>query len=153
MASKVQYGAALSSRNGLQTSFPKRLADLASTSSECMCMYKDLSRSAPATPLPGPHPPFWTHTICTSPCCLGTHETISRIYSTLQCSRRHWTRQTHGTLFNSHPNLTNILFGTMLLGLQRLETAGVLPPAHYSMLEEMLEGWTFADSDEALYDS
>ena len=40
-----------------------------------------------------------------------------------------------------------MLFGTLLLGLQRLETAGVLPPAHHSMLEDMLEGWTYLDDN------
>jgi len=46
-----------------------------------------------------------------------------------------------------HP--TNSLFATLLLGLQRLEAEGVLPPAHHSMLEDMLEGWTLADDDAA----
>ena len=41
----------------------------------------------------------------------------------------------------------NVLFATLLLGLQRLETGGVLPPTHYSMLEDMLsEGWTWGDT-------
>ena len=38
------------------------------------------------------------------------------------------------------------LFAMLLLGLQRLETAGVLAPAHHSMLEDMLEGWTWGDT-------
>ena len=37
------------------------------------------------------------------------------------------------------------MFGLLLLGLQRLETDGVLTPAHPSMLEDMLENWTFKD--------
>ena len=61
-----------------------------------------------------------------------------------QRPRRHWTRPTHASLFSVR---TNVLFATLLLGLQRLETAGVLPPAHHSMLEDMLEGWTLADQD------
>ena len=44
-------------------------------------------------------------------------------------------------------NRSNILFGALLLGLQRLETDGVLPPCHHSMLEDMLEGWSLADHD------
>ena len=60
----------------------------------------------------------------------------------LQRQRRHWTRRSHTALFQGR---TNILFATLLLGLQRLETAGVLPLAHHSMLEDMLEAWTWAD--------
>jgi len=41
----------------------------------------------------------------------------------------------------------------LLLGLQWLETAGVLLPAHQSMLEDMLEGWTLADQEAFLWDS
>ena len=58
-----------------------------------------------------------------------------------QHQARHWTRHIHA-LFTRH---TNALFGTLLLGLQRLEETGVLPPAHHSMLEDMLEGWTGRD--------
>jgi len=40
---------------------------------------------------------------------------------------------------------TNVLFAVLLMGLQRLEEAQVLPLAHYSMLEDMLEGFTWFD--------
>ena len=40
---------------------------------------------------------------------------------------------------------TNTLFATLLLGLQRLESTGLLPLAHQAMLEDMLEGWTLTD--------
>ena len=53
-----------------------------------------------------------------------------------------WTRATHALLFRGK---TNVLFATLLLGLQRLEAMGLLPLAHYSMLEDMLEGWTWGD--------
>ena len=55
-----------------------------------------------------------------------------------------WTRHCHSLVFGSMG--VNVLFATLLLGLQRLETAGVLPPAHHSMLEDMLEGWTWDDT-------
>ena len=42
---------------------------------------------------------------------------------------------------------TKVLFAALLLGLQRLEETGVLPLAHHSMLEDMLEGWTLMDHD------
>ena len=40
---------------------------------------------------------------------------------------------------------TNVLFATLLLGVQRLEETGVLPQAHQAMLEDMLEGGTGSD--------
>ena len=67
----------------------------------------------------------------------------------MQASLRHWSRQSHAALFST-PYRTNILFATLLLGLQRLETARVLPQAHYSMLEDMLEGWTYVDGSSAV---
>lgn len=45
---------------------------------------------------------------------------------------------------------TNVLFATLLLGLQRLERTQGLPLAHPSMLEEMLENWTMADHVDRL---
>ena len=65
----------------------------------------------------------------------------------MQRQRRYWTRLTHALLF-SDGHKTNILFAALLLGLQRLETAGVLPPAHQSMLEDILEGWMLVDHHE-----
>ena len=59
----------------------------------------------------------------------------------LQRQARCWTRRGHA-IFSS---ITNVLFATLLLGVQRLETAGVLPQAHHSMLEDMLEDWTGRD--------
>ena len=61
-----------------------------------------------------------------------------------QRCRRPWTRQSHTLLFADE---TNILFAALLLGLQRLETDEILPLAHHSMLEDMLEGWTLGDND------
>lgn len=58
-----------------------------------------------------------------------------------------WTRQNHATMFSQD---TNTLFATLLLGLQRLETTEVLPLAHYSMLEDMLECWTWDDDVDLL---
>ena len=55
-----------------------------------------------------------------------------------------WSRASHRLAFG--PMQVNVLFATLLLGLQRLETDGVLPPAHHSMLEDMLEGWTWGDT-------
>ena len=57
-----------------------------------------------------------------------------------------WTRQSHSLVFGDLP--VNRLFAALLLGLQRLETTGVLPPAHHSMLEDMLEDWTWGKSRE-----
>ena len=54
-----------------------------------------------------------------------------------------WSRSAHSVIFSEQ---TNLLFVTLLLGLQRQETVGVLPLAHHSLLEDMLEGWTWADS-------
>jgi len=61
-----------------------------------------------------------------------------------QRNRLHWTRLNHAAIFNTS---SNVLFATLLLGLLRLETTGLLPPAHHSMLEDMLEGWTLGDQD------
>ena len=44
-----------------------------------------------------------------------------------------------------HPE-TNVLFAALLLGLQHLEAAQEVELAHHSMLEDMLEDWTGADS-------
>ena len=49
-----------------------------------------------------------------------------------------WTRRTHA----SFQPATNRLFAALLLGVQRLEEAGVLLLAHQAMLEDMLECWT-----------
>ena len=57
-----------------------------------------------------------------------------------------WDRQHHSLVFGFIP--VNALFATLLLGLQRLEAVGMLPPAHHSMLEDMLEGWTWGDTLE-----
>jgi hypothetical protein len=39
------------------------------------------------------------------------------------------------------------LFGTLLMGIDQLETSGVLQMSHHSMLEDMLETWTLQDSE------
>ena len=59
----------------------------------------------------------------------------------------HWTRHSHAAHFS---RTTNILFATLLLGLQQLETGGALTPAHHSMLEDMLEGWTRRDEKDTI---
>lgn len=76
---------------------------------------------------------------------------IDDIYVSAQRRRRHWIRQIHAMLFNAYPHLTNKLFATLLLGLQLLVDTEVLPPAHLSMLEDTLEGWTMLDQDTALH--
>lgn len=53
-----------------------------------------------------------------------------------------WSRATHPLYART---ATNVLFATLLLGLQRLEDAGRLALGHHSVLEDALEGWTFAD--------
>ena len=40
---------------------------------------------------------------------------------------------------------TNKLFGTLFLGIQRLEETRVVPLAHQAMLEDILEGWSVED--------
>jgi hypothetical protein len=54
-----------------------------------------------------------------------------------------WSRRSHSLVFASASvpvgKAINVLFATLLLGLQRLEAAGVLPLAHHSMLEDTLE--------------
>lgn len=51
-----------------------------------------------------------------------------------------WTRRLNSNVFGQK---TNVLFATLLLGVQRLEEAGTLPLTHYTMLENMLELWTW----------
>ena len=68
--------------------------------------------------------------------------------SALTCPQRLrcvWTRRTHA----SFEQATNLLFAALLLGVQRLEEAGVLLLAHQAMLEDMLECWTLTDADRA----
>ena len=48
----------------------------------------------------------------------------------------------------SFQRATNRLFAALLLGVQRLEEAGVLLLAHQAMLEDMLECWTWGDTEE-----
>lgn len=40
---------------------------------------------------------------------------------------------------------TERLFETLLMGIQRLESTGILEKTHYSMIEDMLECWTWHD--------
>lgn len=47
---------------------------------------------------------------------------------------------------HAHGRMTTKLFGTLLMGLARMERAGVVECAHKSMLEEMLECWTWGDA-------
>ena len=48
----------------------------------------------------------------------------------------------------------NALFGTFLLGIQRLENQGKIPLAHQAMIEDMLTScWTALDSSKIEWDS
>ena len=60
---------------------------------------------------------------------------------------RHWTRGSHALFLRE----TNVLFATLLLGVQRLEETGVLPQAHQAMLEAMLEDWTGRDDPDPIH--
>ena len=74
----------------------------------------------------------------------------ARFYSALRDSMPSevaWSRRTHPLVFQGE---TNVLFATLLLGRQRLETAGTLTPAHHSMLEDLLEGWSWADAQAVM---
>ena len=53
-----------------------------------------------------------------------------------------WRRPHHALIFGAKCNL---LFATLLLGLQRLEGERIVQAAHHSMLEDMLECWTWSD--------
>ena len=57
----------------------------------------------------------------------------------------YWTRRTHSSVFRPQ---TNVLFATLLLGLERLEATQILPIAHKSVLEDTLECWTWTDATE-----
>jgi hypothetical protein len=61
-----------------------------------------------------------------------------------------WSRHTHVALWTMKYEWrdfarTDDMFTTLLLGIRRLETTGVLVPSHDSMLEDMLECWTWHD--------
>lgn len=59
-----------------------------------------------------------------------------------------WTRQMHACgMWQDAMDVveTDLMFATLLQGIQRLETTGVLAPSHHSMLEDMLECWTWRD--------
>ena len=56
-----------------------------------------------------------------------------------------WSHLFHSLILRTMP--VNVLFATLLLGLQRLEMAGTLLSAHHSMLEDMLEAWTWGDTN------
>ena len=72
-----------------------------------------------------------------------------------------WSRHTHSTLWAMTPYVrgnpicatyTTRLFTTLLLGIRRLELTGVLVPSHDSMLEDMLECWTWHDHEHSIRD-
>ena len=67
---------------------------------------------------------------------------LSNLHTVLQ--RTHTWHHSHAIVHFGLP--TNNLFATFLLGLQRLEETGVLPMAHHSMIEDMLELWQWGDS-------
>jgi len=53
-----------------------------------------------------------------------------------------WNSSFHATKFT---RATDKLFGTLLLGIERLEKTGILQLADAYMLEEMLECWQIND--------
>jgi hypothetical protein len=57
-----------------------------------------------------------------------------------------WTPR-HHELFVclEHNARLGVLFATLLLAMNRLETTGTLAASHHSMLEDMLGGWTSKD--------
>lgn len=55
---------------------------------------------------------------------------------------RTWTRRDHELLWGER---TNQMFGSLLLGLERLVSMGVLCASHGSMWEDMLEAWKWSD--------
>jgi len=54
---------------------------------------------------------------------------------------QHWTHLCHANFSYK----TNELFGTLLLGIQRLENTAGLSLAHKTMFEDMLECWINKD--------
>jgi len=58
--------------------------------------------------------------------------------------REPWTRRSHAA---GHWESSNYVFAALLLGLQRLEETGVLLATHHSLLEDMLENWTWTDEE------
>lgn len=62
---------------------------------------------------------------------------------------RAWTRRDHAVLWGE---MTNRLFSTLLLGLERLESTRVLAASHQSMWEDALESWKWADGVAASCD-
>lgn len=66
-----------------------------------------------------------------------------------------WSRLTHRALWQcigpvcgghcKYARTTPALFSVLLLGLQRLEADAVIQNAHHSMIEDMLECWTWID--------
>ena len=85
---------------------------------------------------------LYLEAVCHSP----QHQRARTGFTTSLPAGQAWTRHHHSLVFGSMG--VNVLFATLLLGLQRLETDGVLPPAHHSMLEDMLEGWTWGDTQQ-----
>lgn len=74
---------------------------------------------------------------------------LPRSYAIRPCDEP-WTPQYHGAFVELHEGpWLDKLFGTLLMAMNRLETAGVLAPSHHSMLEDMLGGWTMRDSFSA----
>lgn len=83
---------------------------------------------------------------CHDPRIHGSKNYIYFMLSRCMPPEEKWTQRRHAAgIFRGK---TNTLFATLFLGLQRLETMGVLPLAHQAMLEDMLEGWTWADHQQ-----
>jgi hypothetical protein len=71
------------------------------------------------------------------------------IHMTKWPEKHTWSRQMHACGVWQNTSVaavdTEVMFATLLRGIQRLETMGVLAPSHGSMLEDMLECWTWRD--------
>lgn len=80
--------------------------------------------------------------------CDPDNERYMTAFTSMVPLREPWTRRSHELVYPK----SNALFYVFLLALQRLEVAAVLPPTHYTMLEDMLEAcWTWADERELGY--
>lgn len=77
--------------------------------------------------------------------CDPDNEGYMTAFTSMVPPREPWTRRSHGLVYPK----SNALLSVFLPALQRLEVTAMLPPTHYTMLEDMLEGcWTWADERE-----
>jgi len=77
---------------------------------------------------------------CGGPEHFGLFEVLD---SLLASENKGWRRVDHDLYWRGP---TNVLFGTLLAGLQKLEVAGEIWPCHYSTWEDMLACWTWSDA-------